>query len=278
MIDAKSVSTTALPGRFSSEVVNFWRRDLAVARAGYTVGAALIASGLVHLAILIVSGASWSGPLSWRKPATFGLSFGLTVMTITWVTSFLRLEDRSRCRLLAAFAITSVVETALVSLQTWRGVLSHFNLETTFDAVVARLLAVGGRTLIGIIAAFTVMSFRAHPAIPIHLRVAIRVGFLSLCASLLIGAAMIAKGMVLVISGHPQAAYAAGGVLKPSHAVLMHGILVLPLFAWFLTLTNWSERRQLNATLLAAGGYVLVAALTVTLNILRLTPQLPLAR
>ena len=89
---------------------------------------------------------------------------------------------------------------------------------------------------------------------------------------------MIAKGMVLVISGHPQAAYAAGGVLKPSHAVLMHGILVLPLFAWFLTLTNWSERRQLNATVLAAGGYVLVAALTVTVNILRLTPQLPLAR
>ena len=44
------------------------------------------------------------------------------------------------------------METALVSLQAWRGVPSHFNMETSLDAWVARALAAGGITLVVIIA------------------------------------------------------------------------------------------------------------------------------
>jgi hypothetical protein len=44
-------------------------------------------SGLVHLGVLVVAGGSWQGPLSWRKPMTFGLSFELTLITISWVSS-----------------------------------------------------------------------------------------------------------------------------------------------------------------------------------------------
>jgi hypothetical protein len=67
-----------------------------IERVGYLTGILLLASGLVHLAILLTSGGSWNGPLSWRKPTTFGLSFGLTLMTIVWVTSFVRLRERTR--------------------------------------------------------------------------------------------------------------------------------------------------------------------------------------
>ena len=102
------------------------------------VGVLLLASGLVHLAILVMTGGTWIGPLSLRKPTTFGLSFGVTLITIAWVSSFLRLGDRARAILLGVFTIACVIETALVSLQAWRGVPSHFNTETTFDALVAR--------------------------------------------------------------------------------------------------------------------------------------------
>lgn len=47
-----------------------------VERAAYLVGALLILSGLTHLAILLISGGSREGPLSLRKPTTFGPSFG----------------------------------------------------------------------------------------------------------------------------------------------------------------------------------------------------------
>jgi 2-keto-4-pentenoate hydratase/2-oxohepta-3-ene-1,7-dioic acid hydratase in catechol pathway len=78
-----------------------------VERFGYLVGALLLASGLIHLAILLVGGGSWQGPLSLRKPTAFGLSFGLTVVTIVWVASFLRLGERTRVALLTAFTIAS---------------------------------------------------------------------------------------------------------------------------------------------------------------------------
>jgi hypothetical protein len=122
----------------ASALWSFWRRGRRVERAGYIVGAVLLVSGLIHLGILSISGASWNGPVSLRKASTFGLSFGLTLITIVWVSTFLRLSDRSRAVVLGAFTVACALETVLVSLQVWRGVPSHFNLETTFDGLVAR--------------------------------------------------------------------------------------------------------------------------------------------
>ena len=102
---------------------------------------------------------------------------------------------------------------------------------------------------------------------PISLRIAIRIGFVTLVASLIVGALMIAKGMLLVFAGNPQAAYATGGSLKPTHAVTMHAILVLPLLSWLLSFANWSERRRLGVVLLGAAGYVLLAVVVAVENV-----------
>src|SRR5438093_2182892 len=222
----------------------FWRRGRRAERAGYLVGTLLLVSGLLHLAALVIGGGSWEGPLSLRKAVTFGLSFGLTLITIVWVASFLRLGDRARAMLLGAFSVASVLETTLVSLQAWRGVPSHYNMETTFDALVARSLAAGGFAIVAIIVTLTIVAFRANPAVPISLRIAIQVGFVALFTAQIVGAMMILKGMLLVFAGNPQAAYATGGTLKPTHGVTMHGILVLPALAWLLSFARWSERRR----------------------------------
>jgi hypothetical protein len=246
---------------------SFWQRGRRVERAGYAVGAQLLVSGLIHLAILVIGGGSWEGPLSLRKAATFGLSFGLTLITIVWVTSLLRLGNRSRTALLNTFTVACALETVLVSLQAWRGVPSHYNMETTVDALVARTLAAGGVALIAIIVALAVAAFRAQPSVPISLRIAIRIGFATLVASLAVGALMIAKGMLLVFAGHPQAAYATGGTLKPTHGVTMHAILVLPVLAWLLSFANWTERRRLGLVLLGASGYVVLAGVVAVENV-----------
>jgi hypothetical protein len=237
-----------------------------VERAGYGAGALLLVSGLVHLAILIASGGAWEGPLSWRKPATFGLSFGLTLITIIWVASFLRLGDRARAIPLGAFTVACVVETALVSLQTWRGVPSHFNVETTLDGWIARTLAVGGFTLVAVIVVLAVAAFRANPQLPASLRSAVRIGFVALLGAAAAGALMIARGMGLVVSGDAQAAYATGGMLKPTHAVTMHAILVLPALAWLLSFAKWSEGRRLAVVRVASAGYLVLAGVVVAAN------------
>jgi peptidoglycan/LPS O-acetylase OafA/YrhL len=82
-----------------------------------------------------------------------------------------------------------------------------------------------------------------------------------------VGAFMIAKGMLLVFAGDPQAAYETGGTLKPTHAVTMHAILVLPALAWLLSFANWNEGRRLRVVLLAAAGYIVIAGLVAVWNL-----------
>ena len=238
-----------------------------IERIGYLTGVVLMVSGLFHLGILVSTGGSWDGPLSWRKPATFGLSFGLTLITIVWVTSFVRLRERNRTMILGALTTASVIETVLITMQTWRGVPSHFNVETPFDAWVTRGLAGGGIALVLLIVALTVAAFR-KPIDPIPgMKVAVRTGFAILCGAMATGAVMIARGMMLVSSGNASAAYATGGILKPTHAVTMHAVLVLPALAWLLSRTQLSENRQRGAVHIASAGYTLFAVAIATANV-----------
>jgi hypothetical protein len=230
-----------------------------IERVAYVVGAALLLSGLVHLAILIATGASWEGPLSLRKPMTFGVSFGLTLITIVWVSSFVKLGDRLRTLLIGAFTLACAVETALVTLQAWRGVPSHFNVSTPTDARIAMSLAFGGAVLVLVILTLTIASFRTNAAVPISMRVAVRIGFVALSAAQIVGALMIAKGMRLVFAGHPQTAYLTGGTLKPAHAAMMHGIQLLPVLAYLLSYVDWTEQRRLTVVLAVAAGYLAMA-------------------
>src|SRR5438132_11731452 len=86
-----------------------WDNGQTVERVADVVGAVLFTSGLVHLTILLISGGSWIGPVSMRKPTTFGLSFGLTLASVTWATQFLRLSNRRQTIVLGAFLVTCVV-------------------------------------------------------------------------------------------------------------------------------------------------------------------------
>jgi hypothetical protein len=243
------------------------RTGTRVERTAWAVGGLLIASGLIHAAILLAGGGSWEGPLSLRKAATFGLSFGLTLINVAYVASFVSMTDRSRNLLLGLFTAACVLETALVSMQAWRGVPSHFNMETAFDAGVAQALAIGGVSLIVVIVALTVAAFRDRAALPPGLRLAVKSGLVALLGAQIVGGMMIATGVRLVIGGDPQTAYATGGWLKPVHGVLMHGILVLPLLAWATAAAQWTEHAQIRAVRAGVVLYSLVALTAILISI-----------
>lgn len=239
-------------------------------RACYVIGAVLFASGLFHLGVFAVDGGPWLGPVSWRKAVTFGLAFGLTLITITWVGSFVRLGDKARGRILGAFAAACVVETGLITLQAWRHVPSHFNNETALNTGITRILAFGGLALIVPLALLSVAAFRTAPGVAPSMRLAVRVGFVALDVALATGAAMVAKSMVTLAGGDQQAAYQASAALKPAHAVTMHAILVLPGLAWLMALAGWgSEARRVRVITVLSAGYGLVAAVVVLISVIR---------
>src|SRR5690348_5885761 len=96
-----------------SALRRIWADGRLIERVAYVVGAILLLSGLAHGAVLLVTGRTWIGPLSLRKAATFGLSFGLTLASVAWAVSFLRLPARST--VLGGFTLACVTEVALVT-------------------------------------------------------------------------------------------------------------------------------------------------------------------
>ena len=104
-------------------------------RLAVWLGVLLIASGSVHLAVYAILGTTWHGPLSLRKPALFGISGGLTVWSLAWLMT--QLQPRRLDRFLAnALATGLFVEVALITVQYWRGVASHFNRATNIDTAI----------------------------------------------------------------------------------------------------------------------------------------------
>src|SRR3977135_1231803 len=157
------MSASTLPVRsMATSLRGFWTHGRTVERACYLIGAVLFLAGLFHLGVFAVDGGPWDGPVSWRKPATFGLSFGSTLITISWVASYLTLSSRARSWLLGIFAADFGLEVAGITIQAWRYVPSHFNTETPFNTLVAMSLAVGGAVLLVVLGALAVTAFRGR--------------------------------------------------------------------------------------------------------------------
>jgi hypothetical protein len=239
-----------------------------VEQACYVIGAMLIASGGLHLVIAGLDDRSWSGPLSWRKPATFGLSFGLTLVWVTWVSSYLRLSTRARSWLLGIFAVDCIVEVLGITVQAWRHLPSHFNTRTTPDAAIAYTLAGGGAVLIIVLGAFAVTALRGRIEASPSMRIALRVGFPLLMAGLFSGVAMIVRGTSLIRAGD-ESGYAAAGYLKWFHAITLHALPVLTAFAWLLARSHLSEARQTRIVAAASAVYAALAMLTLAWSVQR---------
>jgi hypothetical protein len=246
---------TALAGRDPAE------------RAAYLIGGLLILSGLMHLIVALRYPRPWLGPLSWRKPVSFGVSFGTVLISVAWVAGYLRIRPARRALVLGIFAADCVLEVAGITIQAWRGVPSHFNTESGFDSVIAYGLAAGGAVLVatlGILAGYA-LTDRIDAAPP--MRLALRAGFAFLLAGLASGAAMIVRGEQLIRAGHRTLAYDTAGYLKWFHAITLHAILVLVALAWLLGRTGRSSEAQHRMVLAATGCYAAAAGVALILCI-----------
>ncbi|BCJ40576.1 hypothetical protein GCM10010168_80900 [Actinoplanes ianthinogenes] len=238
-----------------------------VERIAHLVGALLMLSGVVHFGVFLVDGGPWEGPVSWRKPTTFGLSFGLTLITVAWVTSYLVMSPRLRTWLLGIFTADCVLEVTGITVQAWRRVPSHFNTETPASQAIAMSLAVGGAVLVATLVTFAVIALRGRIRGPSDLRLALRAGWALLLLTLATGVAMIARGTVLYRTQSPAVAYETAGFLKPVHGVALHAILVLPLLAVLLRAAGQAEPRRYQTVRLATWLYVLATALAAAMSL-----------
>jgi hypothetical protein len=245
------------------EVRRIWGEPRLYQSISLAIGAALIASGLVHLGVFMVDGGPWKGPISWRKPVTFGLSFGLTTITLAWISRLLPSRRLLSASMLAV-AIGSLLEVVLVTIQRWRGVPSHFNFATPFDAFVFNLMGFTVAVIAVGIVVLTILAMFPLDATPAMV-LAVRASLLILIVAQVLGGAIIANGIGIDRAPNETdlAVFGAAGAMKLPHAVTMHAIQVLPLLAMLLGALRIPARKQMGVMWLAVAAYVCLALVTV---------------
>lgn len=144
----------------------------------------LTAAGVVMLVVLVGTLAAMvvdprviAGAPAWLKPAKFAVSTAIYALTLAWLFTYL--PERRRLKRIVGWgtAAVLVLEVALIDMQAARGVISHFNVATGFDAAVFSVMGVAIVFAWGSAIALSVALFRQTFADP-ALGWAIRIGML----------------------------------------------------------------------------------------------------
>jgi len=175
----------------------------------------------------------------------------LTAISLSWFLTFLPKKRPLWWSLGGIYAVATFLEVFLVTMQIWRGVPSHFNNSTPFDAAVFAMMGISIGLHIPLMAGVLIASFMSLNA-PASLKWAIRGSMFIFIAAQVFGIFMI------TINSHM---IAPAGSMKGPHAIALHSLQILPLLAFLLMFTNWNEAERSRVIVPAISGYVGVTAL-----------------
>ncbi|OLE26132.1 MAG: hypothetical protein AUG44_13945 [Actinobacteria bacterium 13_1_20CM_3_71_11] len=266
-----------------------WPRILWIA------GTVLLATMVVHIVALAIRGGPVTGPVSLRKPADFAETGWLLTWSVALILPRLRTRAWQRHVIGGSAVLFGVGETAVMAIQAWRGVPSHYNFSTPLDAALMRGGAAGtaGVFLVGVVV-MLVAALRSPDAASVKL--GIRAGIVVLLVGCAIGFVMVSnnsgvfQGAFGTGFGNRTAGYLGpdpatvgheyvllrpqthGGDLVLLHAIGVHGLALLALPAVLLARTALPAARQLQLIATAVGA-VGVAMAILLVQALR---QLPL--
>jgi len=263
-VDPGRDATPPVAEAVSARAKPWWLERRAVPLAAG--GLLLLASGLAHAGVWVVLGGPWEGPVTWRKPILFGVSGGLTALSMGWVWSKLPAR-RGDVPLAWSASIALVVEVGLIDMQRWRGVASHFNRATRLDSVLYDIMGVLILWVTLVAADLLLRSFRQRVAVARPMLLAMRAGLVFFVVSCLLGIWVTVNGELRLGQGLEPDAFGVAGVPKFPHGAVIHAIQWLPLLAWAARRAGIGRRLQerlvVSATL--GTGLVLLYALVQTL-------------
>jgi hypothetical protein len=219
-----------------------------------------------------------TGAPAWLKPAKFGISTTIYAGTLAWLFGDITVWPRFKRAMGAIIAAVLVVEVAIIDVQAARGTASHFNVGTLFDATLWGIMAVAILVLWLASMGIVVALFRQRFADPAW-GWALRLGMLISVIGAGLGGVMtrptpaqvesLARHEQLkVIGAHtvgapdggpglPVAGWSAQhGDLRIPHFFGLHGLQIIPLFAWLI-----QRRRTPAGIFVFAGGYLTFIAL-----------------
>ena len=205
----------------------------AASRILIATGWLLVSAGLFHLAVWLASGEPWEGSVSWRKPALFGISGGITLVSMGLLYKLLA-PSRWDIWISGTLGGAMGLEVSLISLQQWRGLESHFNRSTPVDSFIDTLITLLITVVTLCISILSVRAFKFLNATG-DKKIAWRAGLVFLLTSCVIGFVIFGYGVFQSSFGENPTLLGNGGVVKFPHGMTIHAIQLLPCLCWLMT-------------------------------------------
>lgn len=174
----------------------------------------------------------------WFKPMKFALSIAIYTATVGWFLRYLPIADVSKRWLARGISIAMLIEIALITLQAARGVGSHFNTATPFDAGVQGIMITMVIMNTVLVVYLLVRFWQTKPSLAPAYLWGIRLGFFVFFLANLVGVVMGAHGghTVGMPDGGPGLPFlnwsTVAGDLRISHLVGLHGLQAIPLVGY----------------------------------------------
>jgi hypothetical protein len=224
-----------------------------------------------------------AGAPTWLKPMKFAMSTAIYAFTLASIFTFL--PDRQKLTGCVGWltAIVLVFEVGAICLQAARGVTSHFNVATRFDAALFYTMGLAILVAWSAAIALTVAVFR-HRFDDDAFGWALRAGLLLTVIGQATGGLMTAPTTSQVEAARLSRPTVAGahtvggpdggrglpitgwsrehGDLRVPHFVGMHAVQVLPAIAWLLTPIRSAALRR-RTIMVASAGYAALFAFLV---------------
>ncbi|MCP4478003.1 MAG: hypothetical protein GY818_07935 [Planctomycetaceae bacterium] len=204
----------------------------------------LISLGVFHILVWLVVGGVWEGPLSLRKPILFGISTGVTLISVASIFDRLR-PARYDSLIIRILSVSLVLEVLLITFQQWRGQASHFNhdsfLNTSIEYAMTTLIVVATVILAQI--AFRAFNFLNTAR---DLQIANRAGLAFLIISCLIGFFILWNGNKQVLAGQDPSTYGKAGVAKFPHGIAIHSLQFFPLLCYLLAKIGLGVKKRIG--------------------------------
>lgn len=241
--------------------------ELFVAARDRHPGLVMLAAGTalltLILAILILfDGVTILGINRWIKPLKFAMSISIYTFTMALILA-MTARRAAAARIAAVIVIAMTGEISLILIQASRGVRSHFNTGTSFDAAVfnAMGLLIMANTVAAAFACWLIL--RDRTIMPLPWRMGLVAGLFLFVIASVEGGLMVHAGAHTVGApdggpGLPLVNWSRqSGDLRIAHFLGMHALQALPLVGWIAAASPLSQR---------AAGRLIVAVAVVWLG------------
>lgn len=245
-------------------------------------GSALIL--VIVLALQVVDPRQIAGASVWAKPAKFAASVATVAASLAFVLVQLASSgvpasaDRGPRRAGRLISAMACLELLLIGFQAARGVPSHFNATSAFDAAIFTTMGIG-ISLVWLAEAYLAWRAFRHPFSSRVLAWGVRLGLVATLMGGAVGFVMprpTPTQRAALAAGHPPAALGAhavgvpdggpglpitrwsttGGDLRVPHFIGLHGLQILPVLGWALSRRRRGSPRAMPLIVFAGSTYL----------------------